>query len=56
MEERIEPDLVDAQRQDNKKLANLLDPVRWSILIRDFQNTDDKRSFAEMVEELINGR
>lgn len=56
VEERIEPDLIDPLKEDNQRFVNLLDPLRWSKLIRDFQNTDDKRSLAEMLEELVEGR
>lgn len=56
VEERIEPTLTDPRKEDNIKFANMLDPIRWAKLIKDFQNTDDKRSLEEMLEELISGR
>lgn len=56
VEERIEPDLVDSMKEDNKNLSNLMDPLRWIKFIKDTQNTEDKRSLNEMFEELIKGR
>lgn len=55
VEKRIEPDLIDSTKEDNKQFTNLFDPLRWNKLIHDFNNLEDKRSLGEMFKELVEG-
>lgn len=56
MEERIVVTLDDERKPDNEKFANLVDPALLSIFIKRAMSTDEKRSLAELVKALLEGK
>ncbi len=54
--EQIEITLDDARKVGNEQFANLVDPLRLSIFIDRVKSTDEKRSLAELVTALLEGK
>jgi hypothetical protein len=53
--EEIKVDLYDENRKGNRQFANLLDPMRWQRLIREY-NEGSGKTIEELFDELLNRR
>jgi hypothetical protein len=52
----IKIDLFDDLKDDNDKFAQLLDKGQWDVLRSKLEDPDNKKSMAELVGELMEGR
>jgi hypothetical protein len=54
--ERIEITFDDFRKPENEKFANLVDPILLSIFVDRVMSTDEKRSLAQLVTALLEGK
>ena len=54
--ERIDITLDDSRKEENKKFANLVDPIAFSVFIDRVMSMDEKRSLGELVQALLEGK
>jgi len=52
----LKPDLTDPQGEDNRRLANLLDPQSLNTFLKLLQDTNEKRTIDELFEALLEGK
>ena len=55
MEKRLKITFDDPNKEDNKKFANLVDPVLFTTFIERLQNSEETRTLEELFDALLDG-